>query len=286
MLTKKVEQTKHIECNYMKSVILSTNGDVEKEIELPKIFSLDINYKLIHKAFVNLNSHQFQKQGRHNTAGMDVSASTLNPPTGHGQSRIARIHSGGGGRQGQAGGVASVRGGRQAHPPISSKIIYKKLNKKENKYALCLAIAATTSKQHVQNRGHKINKLKYFPIVISNQIEDLTKTSEIKSIITNLNLIDDIDRLKTRKLRTGKPSYRGRKNKVGKSLLIVTKNSDSLSKACGSLPGVDVRSVNNLSILDLAPGSQIGRLTIYSKDAIDEIAKIKFTKLSVLEKIS
>ncbi|MBP2624414.1 MAG: 50S ribosomal protein L4 [Nitrosopumilaceae archaeon] len=270
----------------MKSVILSMDGNIEKEIELPRIFSLRINHKLIHKAFVNLNSHQFQKQGRHNSAGMDVSASTLNPPTGHGQSRIARIHSGGGGRQGQAGGVASVRGGRQAHPPKSEKIIYKKLNKKENKYALCLAMAATTSKQYVQNRGHKIDKIKYFPIIISDQIESLTKTSEIKSIITNLNLIDDINRLKSRKIRTGKPSYRGRKNKRGKSVLIVTKNPKNLFKACGALPGVDVRAVNHLSILDLAPGSQIGRLTMYSKNAIEEIAKIKLTKLSVLEKIS
>ena len=58
------------------------------------------------------------------------------------------MRGGGGGRQGQAGEVASIRGGRQAHPPIVvNKVIYKKLNKKENKLALCSAIAATASKE-------------------------------------------------------------------------------------------------------------------------------------------
>ena len=48
---------------------------------------------------------------------MDVSADSLDPPTGHGQSRVARINAGGaGGRGGQGGEVASAaRGGRQAH---------------------------------------------------------------------------------------------------------------------------------------------------------------------------
>lgn len=269
----------------MKTTILSTTGEVENEIELPKIFSLVVNHKLIQKVFTNISSHQFQKQGRHATAGMDVSASTLNPPTGHGQSRVARIHSGGGGRQGQAGGIASVRGGRQAHPPISKKIIYKKLNKKEIKYALGSAIAATTSRFYIKKRGHKIDKIKQLPIIVSNTIETLSKTSEIKSLISNLNLTADLDRLKKRKVRTGKPSYRGRKKKVGKSVLIITTNTEKLSKACNALPGVDVRSVHDLNIIDLAPGSQVGRLTIYSKNAIDEIARIKFTKLEILEKI-
>ena len=35
-----------------------------------------------------------------------------------------KIKGGGGGRAGQAGEVASTRGGRQAHPPIAAKVIY------------------------------------------------------------------------------------------------------------------------------------------------------------------
>ena len=113
------------------------NGTKEDDVELPLVFSTSFRKDLIHKSFTNLNSHKFQPQGRHPTAGMDVVARSNDPPTGQGTSRIAKMRGGGGGRQGQAGGVASVRGGRQAHPPKVQKIIFKKLNK-DHKYVMPL----------------------------------------------------------------------------------------------------------------------------------------------------
>ena len=107
----------------MKIPVLATNGKKEEEVELPLVFSTDFRKDLIHKAFINLSSHSFQSQGRQPTAGQDVSASSNDPPTGRGTSRIAKMHGGGGGRQGQAGGVGSVRGGRQTHPPTNEKVI-------------------------------------------------------------------------------------------------------------------------------------------------------------------
>ena len=115
----------------MKVPILTTDGKKDGDIDLPLVFSTEFRKDLIHKAFTNLNSHKFQPQGRHPTAGMDVVARSNDPPTGRGQSRIAKMRGGGGGRQGEAGGVASVRGGRQAHPPTAKKVIFKKLNRKK-----------------------------------------------------------------------------------------------------------------------------------------------------------
>ena len=77
---------------------------------------------------------------------------------------------------------------------------------------------------------------------------------------------------------------RGRKTKVGKSILIVVKDSKNLSKACGAFLGVDVKSVSSLSVLDLIPGSQPVRLTVFSKNAIDEIGKIKSSHLELMVK--
>ena len=65
---------------------------------------------------------------------------------------------------------------------------------------------------------------------------------------------------------------------------ILSKNSEGISKAIGALPGVEVKTVKDLSVLDLAPGSHPIRLTIYSKSAIEEIAKIKSTHLEVMVK--
>ena len=269
----------------MKANTFSTSGTKEGEIELPLIFSTPFRRELIHKAFTNLTSHKFQPQGRHPTAGQDVVADSNDPPTGQGVSRVARMSGGGGGRQGQGGEVASTRGGRQAHPPIVEKVIYKKLNKKENRLALCSAIAATASKDLVKLRGHKIDGIESFPIVISDDIESISKASEISKILESMNLSQDVKRLLSRKPRTGKSSLRGRSKKVGKSVLFVTKDASKISKAIGSFPGVEAVNAKDLSVLDLSPGSDPIRLTVYSKSAIEEIGKIKSTHLEVMVKI-
>ena len=268
----------------MKTATYTTTGTKDGEVELPLVFSTPFRRELIHKAFTNLNSHKFQPQGRHPTAGQDVVADSNDPPTGQGVSRVARMSGGGGGRQGQGGEVASTRGGRQAHPPIVEKVIYKKLNKKENKLALCSAIAATASKDLVELRGHKIEGIESFPIIVSDDIEAISKASEISKVLDSLKLSQDVKRLQSRKPRSGKPSLRGRSKKVGKSVLFVTRDPSNISKATGAFPGVEVRSVKDLSVLDLAPGSDPIRLTVYSKSAIEEIGKIKSTHLEVLVK--
>ena len=199
----------------MKITTYTTNGTKEGEIELPLIFSTPFRRELIHKAWTNITSHKFQPQGRHPTAGQDVVADSNDPPTGQGVSRVARAQGGGGGRQGQGAEVASTRGGRQAHPPIVSKVIYKKLNKKENKLALCSAIAATASKEIVSSRGHKVEGIETFPIVISNDIESISKANDISKILDSLKLKEDVERLESRKVRSGQSRLRGRSKKVG-----------------------------------------------------------------------
>lgn len=269
----------------MKAQIVSTTGSKQDEIELPLVFSTMIRKDLIHRAYINLETHNFQRQGRRPTAGMDVAATSLDPPTGHGQSRIAKMHGGGGGRQGEAAGVGSVRGGRLIHPPKSRKTIYKKLNKKENKLALCSALAATTSKELTESRGHKVEKVDSFPLVISDEIENVSKTKDLIKILDSLKLFDDVNRLTTRKPRTGKSVLRGRGRKIGKSVLFVVSNKGQLAKACGSLPGVDCVEVKNLSVLDLAPGAKPIRLTVYSKKVIEDLSKLKSTHLELMVKI-
>ncbi len=263
---------------------LTTAGERDGEIELPPVFSTPFRRDLIHKAFTNLNSHRFQPQGRHPTAGMDVVARSNDPPTGQHRSRIAKMRGGGGGRQGQAGGVASVRGGRQAHPPIVGKVIRKRLNKKENKLALCSAIAATASRDLVEARGHRTGGIAEFPLVVSDDIEAVSRASDMERILESLSLAGDVRRLESRKPRTGKSSLRGRSKKVGKSVLFVARDPAELRKACGSFPGVEATSARSLSVLDLAPGSDPIRLTVYSRGAIGEIAKIRSTHLEVMVK--
>ena len=267
----------------MKVPVLSTTGSNDGEVELPLVFSTPLRNDLIHEAYIHLESHGFQRQGRYPNAGMDVVAESNSPPTGHGAARVARMRGGGGGRQGQGGGVAMVRKGRQAHPPLAEKNVHKMLNRKENRLALCSAIAATTSSTLIKLRGHKVDKIESFPIVVSDQIESISKSKELSKIFTSLHLSQDVERLRQRlKARSGKPLLRGRKTKVGKSVLLVVKDSKNLSKAAGSLLGVDVVDAKNLSVLDLAPGANPIRLTVFSKGAIEELAKLKSPHLELM----
>ena len=116
-------------------------------------------------------------------------------------------------------------------------------------------------------------------------IESIAKTKEMLKILDSLNLMQDVDRLKSRKARSGKSLLRGRGAKIGKSVLFVVSNSKRLSNACGAIPGVEACAAKDLSVLDLAPGGVPIRLVVYSKSALKEIEKIKSPHLELLVKV-
>src|SRR5687767_15732485 len=138
----------------MKAKVIGLDGTESAEIELPAVFDTPYRPEVIHKVYVNVLSHSYQEQGRYPAAGEMVSAESRN--TGLGIARLARIRGQGFSRAGQAAGVAGVRAGRIAHPPESWKDIYKKINKKERRLALSSAIAATSHKDIIVSRGHRV----------------------------------------------------------------------------------------------------------------------------------
>jgi large subunit ribosomal protein L4e len=275
------------------------DGGESGTIDLPPIFRTPYRYDVIHKAYVNLLSHSYQRQGRYPMAGEVVSAESRN--TGLGIARIARAKGEGFSRAGQAAGVASIRQGRVAHPPESWKKIYKKLNDKEKQLALCSAIAATARKDLVERRGHRVSKISSFPIIVSDDVEDISKTKDLLKLLNSLGLKDELHRLDvSRKARSGIARRRGRQGRSAVSAIIITSNymtgpekkqandNDSRSrtnnkdnvyknilKLSGSIRGIDIKQVKDLSVLDFAPGSKPIRLAIFSESAIKELNNIK-----------
>src|ERR671925_558920 len=136
-----------------KAKVVAIGGSDAGEVELPIVFDTPYRPEVIQKVYVNLLSHSYQRQGRYPAAGEMVSAQSRN--TGLGIARVARARGEGFPRAGQAAGVASVRSGRLAHPPVSWKKIHKKINKKEKQLGFCSAIAATSNKEIIEKRGHK-----------------------------------------------------------------------------------------------------------------------------------
>lgn len=268
----------------MKAKVIGLDGTESAEIELPAVFDTPYRPEVIHKVYVNVLSHSYQRQGRYPAAGEMVSAKSRN--TGLGIARLARARGEGFPRAGQAAGVAGVRHGRVAHPPESWKIIYKKINYKEKQLGLCSAIAVTAKRELVQRRGHKIGNEVKLPLVVSNGIESIAKTKDLKNALIRLGFGDDIARASlVRKARSGTPRRRGRSTRSGTSALIIVGNDSKLVSLSQSIPGVDIKHAKDISILDLVPGSKPIRLTIFSQGAIEYMKSLQAPMHKVLEVI-
>lgn len=259
--------------------ILETDGSNKSTITLPAVFETPYRPEVIQKVYNNLNSYTFQRQGRYPAAGQMVSAESRN--TGLGIARIARARGEGFPRAGQAAGVASVRHGRLAHPPVSWKNIYKKVNKKEKLLALCSAIAATTNSELIKRRGHKIKDEIQLPIVVSNEIESVVKSKDLEKILFNLGLEEDLKRTFIRRNKSYHKNSINRRSAL--SVLILVGNDEKIGRLSNSLPGITVKSVKSVSVLDLAPGSKPVRLTIFSENAIKELTNLKCTSNTIFE---
>jgi len=187
---------------------------------------------------------------------------------GHGMSRVPRVKGERYARGGLAGFAPSTVKGRLTFPPTSAKRPYKKINGKELRLAMLSAVAATSSRPLVQARGHRIASDLELPLVVSDDAEKLTKNSEAEKVLKNMGLWQDVERASERKIRSGKGSVRGHPHKSKISALIVVSKRQGAEKAFGNFSGVRVVEVSNLNVSDLAPGTQPGRLTVWTESAI------------------
>jgi large subunit ribosomal protein L4e len=251
--------------------VLDLEGKPTKEVAIPSAFSRPLRPDIVIRAFWILRSHGLQSYGRDPEAGEKTSAESGWPPTGRGISRIPRVKGERSRRAGQAAGVASVVGGRLPHPPRSEKAIYNKINKKERKLALETAIAFTADSSAVAWRGHRIGSLA-LPLVVTDDIEGVSKTSELHSFFEKVGLSDELKRLYDGvKRRSGKPRMRGRAYKERIGPLIVVTNDRGVGRAAEAIPGVKVVRADSISVLDLAPAGVAGRLTFWTESSLDAI---------------
>ena len=175
-------------------------------------------------------------------------------------------------------------GGRRAHGPKVEKDWSRKLNRNERRLARNSALAATADIEMVSNRGHRFaEEISSLPIVLGDYSENGEKidieafnlnggTRKVNAIFEALGLGDDLRRARDgRKIRAGKATMRGRVHKTPKSVLLVVASKDGLAKAARNLPGVDVVAAKDLSAEHLAPGGDLGRLTVFTKAAVEAL---------------
>jgi len=55
--------------------------------------------------------------------------------------------------------------------------------------------------------------------------------------------------------------------------LIVTSKKCKLAKAAKNMAGIDIEQVKNINVELLAPGADIGRITLFTNSAIEKMEK-------------
>jgi large subunit ribosomal protein L4e len=249
--------------------IFDLQGKTVGKATLPDVFATPLRPNVIKRAVLAIQSSRRQAQGRDPMAGKRTSAESRG--TGLGIARVPRVKGGGG----RAAFAPSTVGGRQPHPPRSEKKIVKRIPKKEARLALLSAIAATASKDVITSRGHRIEDVPEIPLIVTDSIEELTKTSEVEAALTNLGVFSDLYRVKTsRKIRAGKGKRRGRKMKQARGPLIVVAENKGIFDAANNILGVTVSKVSDLNAEILAPGTHPGRLTLWTNGALEQLDKL------------
>jgi len=262
----------------MKANILDLEGRKVKTIELPKQFEEEYREDIIRKAVQVMQSHSRQPYGSKPEAGKRSSAvvsrrrRAYRTSYGHGISRVPRkVMTKRGRNLFWVGAFApNTVGGRRAHPPKITKEWEQKINTKERRKAIRSAIAATAIKEMVQKRGHKAKEV---PIIITNEIENIKKTKDVRKVLEKIGLAEELERTEIKKIRAGRGKNRGRRHRTKKGPLIVTGDRCELEKSGKNIQGIDVVEVKALNAELLAPGTQPGRLTIFTEKAIEKMGK-------------
>jgi len=245
----------------MQATLHDLDGDAADEIELPDVFETPYRPDLIKNAVLAAQANRKQDHGADEYAGMRTPAESQG--SGRGQAHVPQ-------QDGRSRRVPQTVGGRRAHPPKAEADPAPALNDKERKLATRSAIAATADAELVDARGHAFDDETDLPLVVSDDFEDLVKTQAVVDVLEALGVDADIERADDRTVRAGQGTTRGRKYRTPKSILFVT--SEEPSKAARNLAGADVTTAREVNAEDLAPGTDAGRLTLWTESAIAEVA--------------
>ena len=245
----------------MKAKVFDLKGGVAEEIELPDVFQEEFRPDIIKKAVLAIQSHRRQPYGPNPLSGVDYAWENWGP--GHGYARVPRWKNGS-----RAVVVPQAVGGRRAHPPKPQRKWAEKINRKEMRKALRSAIAATANQELVSQRNHLFEG--ELPKIVVDDLSALKKTKEVAEVFRAIGVYADVERAKDRKrYRAGKGKMRGRRYVAKKSVLLVVDRDDGIIKAAKNLPGVDAVLVKDLNVELLAPGCHAGRLTVWTKSAVE-----------------
>uniref|UniRef100_T1J057 Large ribosomal subunit protein uL4 C-terminal domain-containing protein n=1 Tax=Strigamia maritima TaxID=126957 RepID=T1J057_STRMM len=239
-------------------------------ISLPAVFRAPIRPDIVDFVHANLAKNRRQPYAVSKDAGHQTSAESWG--TGRAVARIPRVRGGGTHRSGQGAFGNMCRGGRMFAPTKTWRRWHRKVNVNQRRYAMCSAIAASGIPALVMSKGHKIELTPEIPLVVSDKIQDITKTKQAVLFLKKLKAWVDIEKVyKSKRFRAGKGKMRNRRRIQRLGPLIVYGKDKGIKRAFRNIPGVDLIKVTCLNILKLAPGGHVGRFVIWTESAFRKL---------------
>lgn len=232
------------------ATVHSHEGAAVGSTQLPAVFSAPLRADIVQTVHTNLNKNHRQPYAPAMNAGHQTAAESWG--TGRAVSRIPRVPGGGTHRAGQAAFGNMCRGGHMFAPNKVWRRWHRRVNLNLKRYATCAAIAASAVPALVMARGHKIEELPEVPLVLSDDVQSITKTKQAVQLLEKVGAYEDVDKvIASRNLRRGKGKMRNRRYVMRKGPLVVYKDDSGLVKAMRNIPGVELCHVERLNILQV-----------------------------------
>ncbi|XP_034948761.1 60S ribosomal protein L4 [Chelonus insularis] len=252
------------------TVYSEKNEPTEDTISLPSIFKAPIRPDIVNFIHQQISKNKRQPYCVFKEAGHQTSAESWG--TGRAVARIPRVRGGGTHRSGQGAFGNMCRGGRMFAPTKPWRRWHRRVNINQKRYALVSAVAASGVPALVQSKGHMIQEVPEFPLVVSDKIQEYNKTKQAVIFLRRIKAWNDIQKVyKSQRFRAGKGKMRNRRRIQRRGPLIIYGQDKGIRKAFRNIPGVDVMNINKMNLLKLAPGGHVGRFIIWTKSAFDKL---------------
>jgi large subunit ribosomal protein L4e len=243
------------------------------QLPMPDVFTAPIRPDIVGFVHTNMRKNSRQAYAVKDMAGHGHSAHSWG--TGRAVSRIPRVSGGGTSRAGQAAFGNMCRKGRMFAPTKTWRKWHRKINTNQKRYAVASALAASALPSLVMARGHKIDDVAEIPCVVSTDIESIQRTKEAVKALEAAGAHADAEKARnSKKLRRGKGKLRDRRHTQRLGPLVVYASDDGITQAFRNLPGVETASVDDLNLLQLAPGGHMGRFIIWTQAAFEKLDSI------------
>ena len=230
--------------------VQGVEGEGAEAAALPSVFVAPIRPDIVQFVHANMAKNKRQAYAVSVKAGHQTSAESWG--TGRAVSRIPRVPGGGTHRAGQGAFGNMCRGGRMFAPTKIWRRWHRKININQKRYAVASALAASAVPALVMARGHRIEKVPEVPLVLSNEVEGVEKTSSAVKLLKKFGAYEDVEKAKaSRNIRAGKGKMRNRRYISRRGPLIVYGTEGAkLMKAFHNIPGVEVGPRNLAYLLE------------------------------------